>query len=58
MTRAEHYRKRAAALGKRMRPAQVQSTTAVGRKEKALLAMAENEDWLDGAAKARPKRPV
>jgi hypothetical protein len=56
MTKAEHYRKRAAALGKRMRPAQVQSTTAVGRKQKALIAMAENEDWLEGAAMTRPKR--
>jgi hypothetical protein len=56
MTKAEHYRKRALALGKRMRPSQVQSTTPLGRKQKALTAMADNEDWLDGKnkPKARP----
>ena len=48
MTKAEQYRKRAEALGKRMKPSQVQRTTPVGRKQKALLDMADNEDWLDG----------
>jgi hypothetical protein len=56
MTKAENYRKRAAVLGKRMKPGQVQSTTSLGRKQKALTDMADNEDWLDG--KKRPKARV
>ena len=53
MTKAETYRKRAKALGKRMGSRQVQHTTPVGRKQKALTDMADNEDWLDGKTKAR-----
>lgn len=53
MTKAEAYRKRAVVLGKRMRPGQVQSRTPLGRKQKALTDMADNEDWLDG--KNEPK---
>ena len=52
MTKADQYRKRAAALCKRLKPSQVQKTTPVGRKQKALLDMADNEDWLDGKTKA------
>jgi hypothetical protein len=48
MTKAEGYRKRAKALGKRMGNRQTQHTTPVGRKQKALTDMADNEDWLDG----------
>ena len=51
MTKAETYRKRAKALGKRMGSRQVQHTTPVGRKQKALTDMADNEDWLDGKTK-------
>jgi hypothetical protein len=53
MTKAEACRKRAVVLGKRMRSKQVQSTTPLGRKQKALTDMADNEDWLDG--KNKPK---
>jgi hypothetical protein len=53
MTKAETYRKRAKALNKRMSNRQTQRTTAVGRKQKALTDMADNEDWLDGKTKAR-----
>ena len=53
MTKAENYRKRAKALGKRMSSRQTQRTTAVGRKQKALTDMADNEDWLDGKTKAK-----
>jgi hypothetical protein len=53
MTKAEAYRKRAVVLGKRMKSKQVQSTTPLGRKQKALTDMADNEDWLDG--KRKPK---
>ena len=53
MTKAETYRKRARALGKRMGSRQVQHTTPVGRKQKALTDMADNEDWLDGKTKAQ-----
>ena len=51
--KAELYRKRAAALGKRMSYRQTQQTTHLGRKQKALTDMADNEDWLDG--KIEPK---
>ena len=51
--KAELYRKRAAALGKRMSYRQTQHTTPLGRKQKALTDMADNEDWLDG--KIEPK---
>ena len=56
MTKAEAYRKRAVVLGKRMRSRQVHPTTPLGRKQKALTDMADNEDWLDGKnkPKARP----
>ena len=38
---------------RRMSNRQVQHTTPVGRKQKALNDMADNEDWLDG--KIKPK---
>ena len=53
MTKAETYRKRAVVLGKRMRSGQFRSRTPLGRKQKALTDMADNEDWLDG--KNKPK---
>jgi hypothetical protein len=53
MTKAESYRKRAKAIGKRMTNRQSQRTTTIGRKQKALTDMADNEDWLDGKAKAK-----
>jgi hypothetical protein len=53
MTKAESYRKRAKAIGKRMNNRQSQRTTPIGRKQKALTDMADNEDWLDGKAKAK-----
>jgi hypothetical protein len=53
MTKAENYRKRAKALGKRMSYRQAQRTTPIGRKQKALTDMADNEDWLDGKTKAK-----
>jgi hypothetical protein len=53
MTKAEDYRKRAAVLGKRMKSKRVEPTTPLGRKQKALTAMADNEDWLNG--KNNPK---
>ncbi len=53
MTKADSYRKRAKSLGKRMSNRQVQHTTPVGRKQKALNDTADNEDWLDG--KIKPK---
>ena len=56
MTKAEAYRKRAVVLGKRMRSGQVQNRTPLGRKQKALTDMADNEDWLDGKTRAQPPR--
>jgi hypothetical protein len=51
--KAELYRKRAEALGKRMSNRQSQHTTPLGRKQKALTDMADNEDWLDGKIEAK-----
>jgi hypothetical protein len=51
MTKAEKYRKRAKALGRHSRL--TQRTTPIGRKQKALTDMADNEDWLDGKTKAK-----
>jgi len=55
MTTADQYRKRAKALTKRMRkPSEIQKTTPIGKKHRALLDMADNEDWLNGVrAKAK-----
>jgi hypothetical protein len=53
MTKGEIYRKRAKALSKRLGNRQTQTTTPVGRKQKALTDMADNEDWLDGKIKAK-----
>jgi hypothetical protein len=47
-TKADKFRKRAEVLGKRLRPSQVQKTSPMGRKQKALLDLADNEDWLNG----------
>ena len=53
MTKAENYRKRAKALGKRMSNRLSQHTTPVGSQQQALTDMADNEDWLDGKTKAK-----
>ena len=59
MTKADQFRKRAEVLGKRLRPSQVQKTSPIGRKQKALLDLADNEDWLNGikAEKVRSAMP-
>ncbi len=54
MTKADDYRKRATHIGKRMGH-RVQTTTPLGRKQKALTDMAANEDWLDGKTLPKPK---
>jgi hypothetical protein len=36
-----------------MKFGQLQHTTPVGRKQKAVDEMADNEDWLDGKTKAK-----
>ena len=58
---ADDYRKRAAAMGKRLK--HVKSDKKHGlellrRKQQALLALADNEDWLAGKSKekAKPKK--
>ena len=48
MTKADQFRKRAKVLGKRLQPSQVQKSSPMGRKQKALFDMADNEDWLNG----------
>jgi hypothetical protein len=51
--KAELYRKRAAALSKRMSYRPSQHTTPLGRKQKALTDMADNENWLDGKTETK-----
>ena len=53
MTKAEGYRKRADAAGKRLPTRSGPAHLALQRKQKALNDMANNEDWLDG--KPKPK---
>jgi hypothetical protein len=57
MSRAEDYRKRADAVAKA-----VKRRTRLGRlpllkKQKALMQMADNEDWLDGSRDVPPRSP-
>ena len=52
MTKADEFRKRADAVSKRM-GRRASPASLMGKKKKALLDMAGNEDWLDG--KAKPK---
>jgi hypothetical protein len=57
MTKADDFRKRAQHIGKRLGH-RVQTTTPLGRKQKALTDMAANEDWLDGMILPKPKSPA
>ena len=52
-TKAEGYRKRADAAGKRLPTRSGPAHLALQKKQKALNDMADNEDWLNG--KIRPK---
>jgi hypothetical protein len=52
MTKADEFRKRADAVSKRM-GRRASPASLMGKKKKALLDMAGNEDWLDG--KVNPK---
>jgi hypothetical protein len=53
MTKAEHFRKRAEHMRKRLRN-RVQTSSPLGKKQKALTDMAANEDWLDGTIPPKP----
>ena len=54
MTKAEDYRKRAAAATKTSKGRKaIGDRKGLDKKAKALTDMAENEDWLDG--KPKPK---
>ena len=56
MTKADDYRKRAAAVTKTAKGRKVSSDrTGLAKKAKALTDMADNEDWLAGTTK--PKKP-
>ena len=57
MTKGDEYRKRAVALTKTAKRRKAKGDrTGSEKKAKALTAMADNEDWLDGKnkPKARP----
>jgi hypothetical protein len=56
VTKADDFRKRAQHIGKRL-GRRVQTTTPLGRKQRALTDMAANEDWLDGMM-PKPKSPA
>ena len=59
---ADDYRKRAAAIGKRLgrKGERQHGLELLRRKEQALLDLADNEDWLSGKSKekAKPKPKV
>ena len=56
MTKADDYRKRAAALTKIAKGRKARGDrVGVEKKAKALNDMADNEDWLAG--KTRPRKP-
>ena len=60
---ADDYRKRAAAIGKRLKHIakndKKRGRELLRRKQQALLALADNEDWLAGKSKyLRPKSTV
>ena len=57
MTKAEDYRKRAKAIGTTLRKRRKGERVPLERKQKALSDMADNEDWLDGKIKPKPKAP-
>jgi hypothetical protein len=58
MTKADDYRKRAAATGKRASKNSKSARQPMLKKQKALNDMADNEDWLDGKIKKpKPKAP-
>ena len=54
MTKADEYRKRAAALAKAAKKRKVKAARApLEKKAKALTDMADNEDWLAGKVKSK-----
>jgi hypothetical protein len=56
MTKADEYRKRAAALTKTAKWRKAKGDrVGVEKKAKALIDMADNEDWLTG--KIEPRKP-
>jgi hypothetical protein len=48
MAKAEDYRKRAKGLGVRLSKTNKAGRGSMGTKQKALLDLADNEDWLEG----------
>lgn len=48
MSKAEEYRRRADALAKSVKKRRARTRSPLLKKHKALVAMAQNEDWLDG----------
>ena len=55
MDKAETYRKRADAVGKSLKKRNKQERVPLAKRQKALNAMADNEDWLDGKIKPKSK---
>ena len=56
VSKANEYRKRAADLSKGLRKRSGKERPPLLKKQKALSAMAENEDWLDGKPRNQAKR--
>jgi len=58
MSKGDVYRLRIRGLNRRLKSSTTKTDRAViGRKRLALVAMAENEDWLDGKIGARTSPP-
>lgn len=57
-TKAGDFRRRAAAVAKSLKLRNQPQRAPLLRKQKALIALADNEDWLDGAPNTKTKPPA
>jgi hypothetical protein len=55
-SRADEYRKRAAALDQSLKKRRNSERLPLLKKQKALNDMADNEDWLDGKSRSGSKK--
>ena len=56
-TTGAQYRKRADAMGKRLKKRIKKGQGAMRKKQKALNDMADNEEWLAGRIKGKDRSP-
>ena len=56
-TRADDFRKRADAVAKTLKLRNQSQRAPLLRKQKALMALADAEDWLDGKPESKSSAP-